>query len=231
MKPRGCTGNGCLFCRAGQADWSAQVLANRQTRRFTKGSILFAEGEPVTGVFFMYSGLVKIHKQWAPQKQLIVHFAQPGEMIGYRGLGDDPIFPVTATALEETIICWFELPFFEVSLTLNHGLTLTLMKVFANALQEAEKRMRNLALMVVKARVADMLLMLQRTFGTGVNGYINGRQTRQDMAAYAGIPYETLFRTFQELERQGLIQQTGKQLRLLDPDALRQLTQLTTNDQ
>ena len=164
----------------------------------------------------MYAGTVKIHKAWGPQKELILNFARKGEMIGYRALGNDQILPITATALDDVTVCFVALPFFELSLQSNHALTYALMKFYANTLQDAEKRMRNLALMDVKGRVADTLLMLHRKFGADENGLIDMTLTRQDMAAYAGTTYETFFRTLNDLKTDGLIRQTNKTLAILD---------------
>ena len=222
-----CDLTSCLFCRANEGDWLPVVSTNRKTLSFKKGELIFAEGDPVTKVYFIYKGLVKIHQQWSSQKQLIVNFAQSGEMIGYRGLGNEPVFPVSATALTDSLICYIELPFFESLLTTNHSLTYSLMKLFANALQQAEKRMRNLALMDVKGRVADTLLMLQRKFGVDAAGFINCTLTRQDMAAYAGTTYETFFRTLQELKTGQLINQTGKKIIILEQNQLESFTRIT----
>ncbi|QIP15205.1 Crp/Fnr family transcriptional regulator [Spirosoma aureum] len=211
---------------AGKDDWQAVVRANRKILHVKKGALIFAEGDAVAGVFFVYKGIVKIQKQWARQKQLILNFARSGEMIGYRGLGEEPIFPVSATALEDAAICYIELPFFESALETNHALTHALMKFFANALQAAEKRLRDLALMDVKGRVAETLLMLERKFGIDAGGYIDVSLKQQDMAAYAGTTYETFFRMLHELKAETIIEQDGKRILILDHNRLSSLTQI-----
>jgi CRP-like cAMP-binding protein len=221
-----CDLRNCLFCTAGKDDWVAVVRANRKTVHIKKGDLIFAEGTPVTGVFFVYKGIVKIHKQWARQKQLILNFARSGEMIGYRGLGEEPIFPVSATVLQDATICYFDLPFFEAALETNHALTHALMKFFANALQAAEKRMRDLALMDVKGRVAETLLMLERKFGIDAAGFIDVSLKQQDMAAYAGTTYETFFRMLHELKAETIIVQDGKRILILDKNQLTSFTQV-----
>lgn len=217
----------CLFCRAGQEAWRSDIKANRKTLYVKRGDLIFGEGSPVAGIYFIDKGIVKIHQQWTAQRQLVVNFAQSGEMIGYRGLGNEPIFPVSATALVDSFICYFELSFFESTLTTNPHLTYVLMKFFVNALQQAEKRMRNLALMDVKGRVADTLLMLLQKFGIDEAGFIACKLSRQDMAGYAGTTYETFFRMLQALKADCLIEQTGKSICIRDPSKLASLTQIS----
>ena len=50
-----------------------------------KGKTIFKEGDPVEGIYFMYTGWVKIHKEWTHPKELILRFAGAGEIIGHRG--------------------------------------------------------------------------------------------------------------------------------------------------
>lgn len=223
-KPTPCDLTSCLLCKNSPEGLRSLIGANRQMHTFKKKDVIFSEGSPVNGVYFVYEGTVKIHKAWGPNKELILNFARKGDMIGYRALGDDQILPITATALEKVTICFMTLPFFELFIQSNQSLTYALMKFFANALQEAEKRMRNLALMDVKGRVAETLLMLDRKFGRDEMGLINVVLTRQDMAAYAGTTYETFIRTLNELNAGGLIQQVDKRLAILDEVQLTTLT-------
>lgn len=221
-----CDLKSCLLCQSGDAAWLSVIEANRKTLSIKKGDVIFREGTPVTGVYFIDKGIVKIHQPWRGHKHLVLNFAQRGDMIGYRGLGHEPVFPVTATAITDSTICYVDLPFFESVLRTNHQLTFGLMKLFANALQAAEKRMRNLALMDGKRRVADTLLMLQRKFGVDEMGFISCQLSRQDMAAYAGTTYETFFRMLQELIADGMIDQTGKRIQILALERLESLTQI-----
>ena len=114
-----------------------------------KGALLFQEGEEVKEMFFVFKGAMKVHKQWG-EKELIIRFAQKGDIVGHRGLGTDTHYPVSATALEPTTLCAVTLNFFKASLHVNQELLYDLMLFFAQELQESEKKMRNLAHMPVK---------------------------------------------------------------------------------
>ena len=86
------------------------------------------------------------------------------------------------------------------------------MMFFASELKESEKRMRNLAHMPVKGRVANALLWLRSKFGTNKEGYININLSRQDLASYIGATYETVFRIISELEEENTIGLDGKNI-------------------
>src|SRR4051812_32539331 len=102
----------CSFCKGCLKEWLPAVDSNRQTFDFKKGELIFAEGEQVTGVYFLLSGKAKVHKKWGDDKELVVRFAAAGDILGHRGLGKETVYPVSATALEPVSACFIHLDFF-----------------------------------------------------------------------------------------------------------------------
>ena len=134
-------------------------------------------------------------------------------------------YPISATALEAGVICYIDMEFFEATLKVNPQFTYQLMLFFADELQEAERKMRNLAHMPVKGRVAQALISLKDQFGTNPDGHIDVELTRQDLASYAGATYETVFRVVNELIQEKLINTNGKKISIINYDKLFLLTQ------
>jgi len=186
--------------------------------------VIIKEGDPVNGIYFVNKGKVKIHKTWG-DKELIVRFASNGAIIGHRGLSTkSAIFPISATALEATSVCFIDLDFFMSTLKINSDLTFQLMMFYADELQESERRMRNLAHMSVKGRLALSIIQLKDQFGVNDRGHIDIELSRQDLAAFTGTTYETVFRMMNELVREDLISITGKAISVKDPRGLKALT-------
>lgn len=179
------------------------------------------EGEPVRGIFFLYSGSAKVHMYWGEQKELILRFAAEGDVLGYRGIGGDAVYPISATAMEDSKVCFIKNEFLEATLKTNPSFTYSLMHVFASELQKAEKRMRNLAHMEVKGRIAEALLELSDVFGRDENGFIDITITRQDIASYAGTTYETVFKFFNDLTNTNVISTSGKSIKIEKQEVLR----------
>ncbi|MEO8415882.1 MAG: Crp/Fnr family transcriptional regulator [Ginsengibacter sp.] len=203
--------------------WLPAIEVHKQNLVIKKGQKIFEEGDPVKGIYFLFKGRVKVHRKWGDEKQLILHFAQEGDIIGYRGLGSNKVYPVSATALDEVILCFIDIAFFETSLQVNPRLTYTLMQLYANELQLAERRIGNLVHLDVKARVAETLLMLKKDFGQNQEGYINITLTKQDLASYAGTTYETFFRMITELEQEKIVLLSGKDIAILKEAKLEKL--------
>ncbi len=205
-----CDLKSCFFCKLSLKEWLPAIDVHRQMQQFKKGELIFTEGEEVKGMYFIYDGIAKVHKKWGDDKELIVRFAQKGDIIGHRGLGNDIVYPVSGTALEAVTACFIDLQFFKSSLKVNHELTYQLMLFFAEELQESEKKMRNMAHMPVRDRVINALEKIQEKFGTTDDGFANITITKQDIANFAGTTYETVFRVMNELVEEGMIKVSGK---------------------
>ena len=219
-----CDLKSCSLCTNCLPEWLPALEANRKTYNFKKGQSLFKEGESVTGIYFLLSGKAKVHKKWGEDKELIVRLAGAGDIVGHRGLGGELFYPVSATAIEPVTSCFIELDFFLATLKVNHDYSFKLLMFYAAELQESEKRMRNLAHMTVKGRIAIGLLRLKERFGVTPDGFLNINLTRQELASYVGTTYETTIRVLTELSKDNLIALFEKDISIKDDAGLRQLT-------
>jgi CRP-like cAMP-binding protein len=216
-----CDLNSCYLCSHCLPAWIPAIGGNRKVLHLTKGEVLFKETEAVTGMYFVYKGLVKVHKQWGADKELILRFAKSGDIVGHRGLGTGNMYPISATALEPASVCFVSLNFFNDSLKVNQSMTLDLLNFMAGELQLSEQRMRNLVHMPVKSRIVQALLSLQEKFGVSDTGALNIELSRQDFSSYIGTTYETTFRMLNELAAEGFIKFNKKQILIPDVNKLK----------
>jgi len=223
MHALNCNLDDCFLCRHCLPEWKEVIALKKTTLSFKKGKKLFVEGEKIKGIFFIYSGTVKIHTQWTDEKELILRFAKKGDIVGLRGLVAEEVYPVSVTALEDTVACHISNEFLEASMRTNPSLTYTLMQLYAMELQKAERRMRDLAHMEVKGRIAKALLEIGAFFGADKDHFIKGSLTRQDIASYAGTTYETVFKFLKVLLKAKVISVSGKRLRIHKEEKLSDL--------
>jgi CRP-like cAMP-binding protein len=219
-----CDVNSCFMCQHCLKQWHPAIATNKKNFKVKKGELIFNEGDEVKGIYFVYEGIIKVHKKWGSEKELIIRFASKGAIFGHRGLGGNNVYPVSATAAKDSVICYVDIEFFESTLKVNTDLTYNLMLFFANELQESEKKMRNLAHMSVKGRVAQSLISLRDKFGTKADGAIDIELSRQDLASYAGATYETVFRVLTEMLKEQIIDASGKKIIIKNPEKLLELT-------
>lgn len=222
-KDSSCDLKTCFMCQLSLQEWHPAIANNRNNFIAKKGETIFNEGEPVKGVYFVTSGNVKIHKKWG-DKELILRFANDGAIFGHRGITTKiDAYPISATALETTHFCVVDLEFFKTTLKVNHDFAYNMLMFYADELHSSERKMRNLALMSVKGRLAVALLELKEQFGLDQDGFLSLELSRQDLAAFTGATYETVFRTMNELLAEQLIKVNGKALGILNEAGLIEL--------
>lgn len=220
LKKHKCDLNSCSLCQSCSKEWLPAIEANRKIYQLKKGELLFKEGDEVKGMFFIHAGLIKVHKRWDDEKEMILRFAGNGAIAGHRGLGSDTIYPVSATALAPTEVCFVDMAFFTATLKVNPDYMYQLLMFFATELKESEKRMRNLAHMNTKGRIAYALTSLEQKFGTAADGYLNIVVSRQDLASYTGTTYETLFKMMNEMAEEKILAFFEKKIAILDAGKL-----------
>jgi CRP-like cAMP-binding protein len=215
-----CDLKSCFLCQRSMPEWLPAIDSHRKVVHFKKGEMIFKEGDKVEGIYFVNNGKVKVHKKWGTEKELIIRFAQKGDIFGHRGLGHESYYPISATALEAVEACFIDMSFFEATLKVNFEFTHQLLLFFADELQESERKMRDLAHMQVKGRIAQALLALRDKFGTTKDGFIDVSLSRQDLAFFAGTTYETVFRILNEFAADHIIFLDAKNIAIIDTDKL-----------
>ena len=226
----------CLLC-TGNTAWSDA----RQVFHYRKGQVLFEEGGTVPGLYFVSSGAVKVHQSWGAGNEFILRFAVSGDVLGHRAqaaIAASPVSvptlghraqaaiagsPVSATALDRTSACFISNELLQTTLATTPSLMHMMMLLYASELVKAEKRMRDLALMPVKSRVAEALLAIRQTIGPDDEGFFRIPVTRLDIACYAGTTYETVFRLLTGWRKDGLISTAGKRIKINDEKKLNAL--------
>ncbi|HVU94322.1 MAG TPA: Crp/Fnr family transcriptional regulator [Puia sp.] len=216
-----CDLNRCFLCRHCLPEWQDAINGARKMLAFKKGQTIFREGDEVRGIYFINDGAVKVHQSWGDGKEFILRFATAGAILGHRGYSAGTAFPISATALENTRVCFITTEFLEATFSANPPFVYTMMRLYASELQQAERRIRDLAVQPVKTRVADALFTIRDIFGTGDAGFIRLPITRLDIASYAGTTYEAVFRLMSEWRDKGWIATAGKKFRINDETKLR----------
>jgi len=211
--------NRSVFHEVGD-DGMRQLEASKTCFSYKRGESLFYEGHTPQGVYCIKSGKVKIARSGPEGKEQIIRFSKTGDLVGYRSLLSGERYMSSATALDETHVCF--VPKSQI-LQLVEGhpcLSLNLMRRVCQELGEAGKLITNLAQKNVRERMAEILLMLKTNFGETPDGALDIKLSREEIANLVGTATESAIRVLSDFQAEGMITLKGKQILLTNPPAL-----------
>jgi CRP-like cAMP-binding protein len=210
-----CNNENCLIKKHSNAEAVQPYLKLKNTFKCNKGQQFILEGAPVNGLYFIYSGDVKVYKHTANMDSQIIRFIKEGEIVGHRGFGTNYVYDISASALSDTILCNFSTDVLIEMLHKAPPLMFDFMLFYADQLQKSEANAKRFAQMSVREKVVNGLLFIHRKFGQS-DGFINIILSRKDIADFAGISIDQVIRVISALKKEGLLNVSGKKLGISD---------------
>ncbi|MBT4792786.1 MAG: Crp/Fnr family transcriptional regulator [Halobacteriovoraceae bacterium] len=210
-----------IFCDLSESALN-DLSEHKVSNIYKKGQTLFMQGNPPFGMYCISSGIVKITQVGSDGKESIVRLAKPGDTVGHRSLFSEQSYKATATAVQETKVCFYDKKYIQKLVKEQPTIAYNIISRLGRDLGAAEQKLTSFSQKNVRERLAELLLILKEGYGEKVDGRIklNIKLTREEMASMIGTASETLIRFFTELKNEGLIEQEGKIIFILDEEKL-----------
>lgn len=188
-------------------------LENKVSKYLKRGEILYHEGDLPQNIFFIKKGLVGLFYISESGKETFFRVFGPGDILGHRSYFAEEPYHASSIALSE--IDYILVSTSECSKICNErpDLVMNVLKQTARDLGRAELRMAGLLDKSAQGRVSESLVYLKLKYPDQV-------WTRKEIAEYSGTTFETVTRVMTNLEGKGLIQKSGRDFKLLDPEKL-----------
>jgi CRP/FNR family transcriptional regulator, anaerobic regulatory protein len=215
-----CVNENCFIKKHLHLEKMQPFIAQKNHFSCKKGQLFMIEGAPMQGLYFIYSGKVKIIKTGIYGKEQIVRLTKEGDTVGFRGFGTSNRYLISASTLEDTVLCNFSNEVMHDILRTIPEFTYDMMLFYAQELNKSENNVKKIAQMNVRERVIDTLLYLHRKFGH-TNKVINISLSRKEIADFAGTTDEQITRILSGLKKENLINTVGKKIALLEVDKLK----------
>lgn len=212
-----CNNFNCLIKKHSESPNVKPFLAKKNTIVCKKSQQFILEGAPVSGLYFIYNGCVKVYKLASSNREQIIRFSKGGEIIGHRGFGTNYVYDISASALEDSTLCNFSADVLIDMLHKEPPLMFDFMLFYADQLQKSEANAKRFAQMTVRDKVINGLLFIHRKFGQ-TDGYFNITLSRNDIADFAGTSREQVIRVISSLKKEGILAAKGKKLGIINLD-------------
>ena len=192
-----------------------------EERVYEKGDMIFYEGENSTGFYMLLAGLIKIYKLSMEGKEQILQFIKPNETFGEVVVFSGKAFPAHAEAAEKSRVLLFSRKDFLEIIRTNPDLALAMLAILSERLRRFTVQVENISLKEVPGRLASYFLYLSKQEGETFSLEISKGQ----LASLLGTIPETLSRILTRMKERGIVEEAGRQIRLLDISQLMALAE------
>jgi CRP-like cAMP-binding protein len=196
----------------------AMIDAQTQLITSAKGRVLFAQEEHAEALFLLKRGRVQLYRLTPNGKRLDLATLEPGTFFGEMPLLGESLRHTYAESVEDSVLCVMSRSDVERLILEQPRVALRMMEVLAQRLALAEARLEEMAYRGVAARIAAVLLRLKQERG-GTTVAI----THQELGDMVGALRETVTKTLDEFQEQGLVELGRGKITLRDPKGLRDL--------
>ncbi len=191
-----------------------------RVRRVATGELLFSQGDPASGIWFVESGAVRLYAADEDGREQTLQVVRPGASFNEVPFFDHGPEPVAAQAVEDSVVLVLPAERRDEILREIPGLAIAASASFAFRLRQTIALVEDLSFRQVAGRVARVLLQAVEPHA-GVGAGSGGLAlTQREIAEMVGSSREVVARTLRQLEREGLIRIARGRIVLLDRDGL-----------
>ncbi len=219
----------CLPAAIGVEDMNRldRIVQNR--RPMNTGDHLYHAGQHLSALYVAREGAFKTTVTDEQGVSQVIGFHLPGELIGLDALGSGA-HGCDAQALTQANVCEVPLSQLEVVAAQVPGLQHQLLRVIGQSINRDHHHLEMLGLKSAHERMAVFLHGLAERY------HALGRQSdllvlpmsRQDIGSYLGLVIETVSRTLNKMQEDGLIHVHGRQIKILNMKSLASMAHATT---
>ena len=205
-----------------QEEWQrvAPMIARR--RSIKRGERLFAAGDVPTSIYEVHAGCFKTCVASEGGHQQVSGFQIVGDFVGLDGIGSERHVS-EGVALEDSQV--HVIPTAAIAQLSRESADFQhrFHQMMSREGERGRHMMFLLGSMHAMERVATFLLdLLQRLNARGYSSSaVNLCMTRDEIGSYLGLTLETVSRMFAKLKQGGVLEVSNRDVRILDPEALR----------
>jgi len=208
-------------------DGKKKVVTHLKVFNYKKKQIIHRAGFAPLGLFIIRKGKVKIYKIADSAKEIIIHIAGAGEMVGYSALMRDSEYHFWAEAIDNCELNFLPKEIFNELIGDYPEFSVKLMQSFFIQYDSVIDKMVDILTDQVRKRTAKTLLWLMQTHGLDEDRKtISIVLSRNDLAHLVATNTETLVRTLTDFKNEKIIAVKGKKISITNHEKLSRIVHL-----
>jgi CRP-like cAMP-binding protein len=201
-----------------------ETLFQRFGKEFSKGTVLFREGEPGKEMFVIQSGRIAISKRVRDAEKVLAVLG-PGEFFGEMSIISNRPRNATATVSEDAKLLVIDPKTFEGMIRGNAEIAVRMIKKLAERLSEADAQIENLMHSDPTGRVVHLILQVCQTRGRAMEEGLEIELPVRDLPRQLGVGEPAIRSILGRLEQAGLVERSGDRLIVQDTARLHDFLQ------
>ncbi|MDD4756359.1 MAG: Crp/Fnr family transcriptional regulator [Prolixibacteraceae bacterium] len=204
----------------------ARLDYEKECSLYKKGTIVYKEGNRLTGFFCVTRGILKIYKTGIDGKEQIIRFAKKGNIIAYRSLVSRELACTTAKVIDDAVLCHVPYQTLLYLIRSNWQFSLHMLQIVCQELREANSYITDIAQKSVRERLAEVLLILKNNFDLDNQNTLKISLTREELANIVGTATESVIRLLSEFKQDKLIELQGRRIKIIDIRGLQKVANI-----
>ncbi len=204
----------------------ARLDYEKECSLYKKGTIVYKEGNRLTGFFCVTRGILKIYKTGIDGKEQIIRFAKKGNIIAYRSLVSRELACTTAKVIDDAVLCHVPYQTLLYLIRSNWQFSLHMLQIVCQELREANSYITDIAQKSVRERLAEVLLILKNNFDLDNQNTLKISLTREELASIVGTATESVIRLLSEFKQDKLIELQGRRIKIIDIRGLQKVANI-----
>jgi CRP-like cAMP-binding protein len=197
----------------------ADVQPYQTSHLYPTGGCVYAQGELADGLYCIQSGILALRRVDEHGQYRILKLLYPGEVLGHQALLQNTLYTHSAVVLQKAQVCKISQEGMEKTMLSNVSFQKALLQHLASELIDAENARVRESSLPVKSRLAGFLKNLYQHLPQN-HTVLHVPLQRQELAAFLGSRPETLARSIAELSRANIAHFIGREVQVLDKNAL-----------
>ena len=200
------------------------VRDNSSIVEYKKKDNIFRQNTRTSHIMVMLDGLVKVYKESRNDRTIILKIVTPGSYIGLLSVLGDQIHQYSASAVEDSSICFIDLNAFRNIVLENGKFALKLLSLVSKEGLFIFERLMGQSHKQLPGRLADVLIYFaDEIYG---NQKFTFPLTRRELAELAGTTKESFIRTLTEFKNDKIINLDGSNVEIVSRDIVNTLSDL-----
>jgi CRP/FNR family transcriptional regulator, cyclic AMP receptor protein len=209
------------------ADVIAQLGTYAVKRRVQRGGVIFAKGDPGTGLMAVLQGSVRISMPTLDGREIVLNLMQPGEVFGEIALLDGRPRSADAIAAENCELMVIDRRNFIPFVHSRPEVAVNLIEILCSRLRRVSEQVEDLMFMSLPARLAKVILRLAKSSHAGAAKLAI---TQRELSQMIGMSRESTNKQLRAWEKRKWLRLDRGTLTVLDADALARIGENDAED-